>query len=170
MAATLIRIARQIRPDETVTLQQTMIAIQSLNPEAFADGNINRLLIGQVLRIPTKGEISAFDAESAFAEVSRQNQAMVGVVPNLAPGRGVQEAIVPRGVLALSLPTLMSLILPLRPHCQRCRKTQSSTAKSLYLKMNCLSVEKRLIERVFPAKVYSFGLRIWTLKSKRRKS
>ena len=85
---TLIRIARQIRPDETVTLQQTMIAIQSLNPEAFADGNINRLLTGQVLRIPTKGEISAFDAESAFAEVSRQNQAMVGVVPNLAPGRG----------------------------------------------------------------------------------
>ena len=85
---TLIGIARQIRPDETVTLQQTMIAIQSLNPEAFADGNINRLLTGQVLRIPTKGEISAFDAESAFAEVSRQNQAMVGVVPNLAPRRG----------------------------------------------------------------------------------
>ena len=84
---TLIGIARQIRPDETVTLQQTMIAIQSLNPEAFADGNINRLLTGQVLRVPTKGEISAFDAESAFAEVSRQNQAMVGVVPNLAPGR-----------------------------------------------------------------------------------
>ena len=86
--STLIRIARQIRPDETVTLQQTMIAIQSLNPEAFADGNINRLLIGQVLRVPTKDEISAFDAESAFAEVSRQNQAMVGVGPNLAPGRG----------------------------------------------------------------------------------
>ena len=86
--STLIRIARQIRPDETVTLQQTMIAIQSLNPEAFADGNINRLLTGQVLRVPTKDEISAFDAESAFAEVSRQNQAMVGVVPNLAPRRG----------------------------------------------------------------------------------
>lgn len=86
--STLIRIARQIRPDETVSLQQTMIAIQSLNPEAFADGNINRLLIGKVLRVPTKDEISAFDAESAFAEVSRQNQAMVGVVPNLAPGRG----------------------------------------------------------------------------------
>ena len=86
--STLIRIARQIRPDETVTLQQTMIAIQSLNPEAFAGGNINRLLIGQVLRVPTKDEISAFDAESAFAEVSRQNQAMVGVVPNLARGRG----------------------------------------------------------------------------------
>ena len=58
---TLIGIARQIRPDETVTLQQTMIAIQSLNPEAFADGNINRLLTGR-FRIPTKGEISAFDA------------------------------------------------------------------------------------------------------------
>ncbi len=86
--STLIRIARQIRPDETVSLQQTMVAIQSLNPEAFADGNINRLLIGQVLRVPTKDEISAFDVESAFAEVSRQNQAMVEVVPNLAPGRG----------------------------------------------------------------------------------
>ena len=86
--STLIRIARQIRPDETVSLQQTMIAIQSLNPEAFADGNINRLLTGKVLRVPTKDEISAFDAESAFAEVSRQNQAMVGVVPNFAPERG----------------------------------------------------------------------------------
>ena len=85
--STLIRIARQIRPDETVSLQQTMIAIQSLNPEAFADGNINRLLMGQVLRVPTKDEISAFDAKSAFAEVSRQNQAIVGVEPNLAPGR-----------------------------------------------------------------------------------
>jgi len=85
--STLIRIARQIRPDETVSLQQTMIAIQSLNPEAFADGNINRLLMGQVLRVPTKDEISAFDAKSAFAEVSRQNQAIVGVERNLAPGR-----------------------------------------------------------------------------------
>jgi len=86
--STLISIARQIRPDGTVSLQQTMIAIQSLNPEAFADGNINRLLMGQVLRVPTKDEISSFDAESAFAEVSRQNQAMVGVVPNIASGQG----------------------------------------------------------------------------------
>jgi len=83
--STLIRIARQIRPDETVSLQQTMIALQSLNPEAFVDGNINRLLFGQILRVPTADEISAVDAERAFAEVSRQNQAMVGVEPFLVP-------------------------------------------------------------------------------------
>ena len=83
--STLIRIARQIRPDETVSLQQTMIALQSLNPEAFADGNINRLLIGQILRVPTADEIRAVDAERAFAEVSRQNQAMLGAEPFLVP-------------------------------------------------------------------------------------
>lgn len=83
--STLIRIARQIRPDETVSLQQTMIAIQSLNPEAFADANINRLLIGKILRVPTKDEISAVDAERAFTEVSRQNQAIVGVEPYPVP-------------------------------------------------------------------------------------
>jgi|FLOH01.1.fsa_nt_gi pilus assembly protein FimV len=71
---TLSAIALQVRPDSSVTLQQTMLAIQQLNPDAFADGNINRLQSGRVLRIPTLAEIQAIDAREAVDEVARQSQ------------------------------------------------------------------------------------------------
>jgi len=86
-SSTLIGIARQIRPDESVSLQQTMIAIQTLNPDAFADGNINRLLTGQILRLPTEQEIRSVDAAEAIAEVGRQNQEMADAEPFSLPGQ-----------------------------------------------------------------------------------
>ena len=86
-SSTLIRIARQIRPDESVSLQQTMIAIQSLNPNAFADDNINRLLTGQILRLPTEQEIRSIDAAEALVEVGQQNQDMTDVEPFTVPGQ-----------------------------------------------------------------------------------
>jgi pilus assembly protein FimV len=86
-SSTLIGIARQIRPDESVSLQQTMIAIQTLNPNAFADGNINRLLTGQILRLPTEQEIRSVDAAEAIAEVGRQNQEMADAEPFGLPGQ-----------------------------------------------------------------------------------
>ena len=85
--STLIRIARQIRPDESVSLQQTMIAIQALNPDAFADGNINRLLSGQILRLPTEQEIRTIDAAEALVEVGQQNRDMTEVEPFIVPGQ-----------------------------------------------------------------------------------
>ena len=86
-SSTLIGIARQIRPDESVSLQQTMIAIQTLNPDAFADGNINRLLTGQILRLPTEQEMRSVDAAEAIAEVGRQNQEMAEAEPFSLPGQ-----------------------------------------------------------------------------------
>lgn len=86
-SSTLIGIARQIRPDESVSLQQTMIAIQTLNPDAFADGNINRLLTGQILRLPTEQEMRSVDAAEAIAEVGRQNQEMADAEPFSLPGQ-----------------------------------------------------------------------------------
>ena len=46
---TLWEIAAKARNGGSV--QQTMLAIQALNPDAFIDGNINRLKTGQVLRL-----------------------------------------------------------------------------------------------------------------------
>jgi len=83
---TLIGIARQIRPNESVSLQQTMIAIQSLNPDAFAQGNINILLSGRILRLPTEQEILDINAASALVEVGRQNQEFAEVEPFGVPG------------------------------------------------------------------------------------
>jgi len=57
------------------SIQQTMLAIQALNPDAFIDGNINRLKAGQVLRLPDATQISQLPQSQAIAEVAAQNKA-----------------------------------------------------------------------------------------------
>jgi pilus assembly protein FimV len=70
---TLWEIAERVRNGGTV--QQTMLAIQALNPDAFIAGNINRLKKGQVLRLPSQQEVSATPQPRAVAEVAEQNRA-----------------------------------------------------------------------------------------------
>jgi pilus assembly protein FimV len=70
---TLWEIAERVRNGGTV--QQTMLAIQALNPDAFIAGNINRLKKGQVLRLPSPQEVSATPQPRAVAEVAEQNRA-----------------------------------------------------------------------------------------------
>jgi pilus assembly protein FimV len=90
---TLSDIALQVRPNTVVSMQQTMLALQELNPEAFADGNINRLRSGQVLRVPSLGEIQSIDPRDAVDEVARQNQefAEVDVQPLAAPANATLD-------------------------------------------------------------------------------
>ncbi len=70
---TLWEIAAKERNGASV--QQTMLAIQALNPGAFIDGNINRLKTGQVLRMPDKVQSTALAQPKAIAEVAAQNAA-----------------------------------------------------------------------------------------------
>lgn len=71
---TLWDIALQVRPDSSVSVQQTMLAIQRLNTDAFIGDNINMVRRGQVLRIPDIEQIRALSAREAIGEVARQNQ------------------------------------------------------------------------------------------------
>ena len=71
---TLWEIARQIRPDNDLSVQQTMMAIQRDNPRAFVDNNINRLKQGEVLRIPDRGKIERITPREALTSVARQNR------------------------------------------------------------------------------------------------
>lgn len=71
---TLWDVALQVRPDSSVSVQQTMLALQSLNREAFIGDNINMVRRGQVLRVPTLEQIRALSAREAMSEVARQNQ------------------------------------------------------------------------------------------------
>ncbi|KAB0486836.1 pilus assembly protein FimV [Pseudomonas reinekei] len=57
------------------SIQQTMLAIQALNPDAFIDGNINRLKTGQVLRLPDQAQSTSVAQPKAIAEVAAQNAA-----------------------------------------------------------------------------------------------
>jgi len=71
---TLWSIASQARPSRGVSVQQTMLAIQQMNPEAFINGNINLLKAGYVLRLPDESQAGALSAGDALAEVSRHHE------------------------------------------------------------------------------------------------
>ena len=73
---TLWAIALENRPSSDITPQQMMLAIQQENPQAFINGNINRLKSHHVLRIPDEQQIRSIGVASAVAEVSRQNRAL----------------------------------------------------------------------------------------------
>ena len=101
---TLSGIARQVRPNTELSIQQTMLALQRLNPDAFSDGNINRLYSGRVLRVPTLAEILSIDPSDAVEEVTRQNQdfAEVDVQPLTATsGATSGQDDLPQGQLSV---------------------------------------------------------------------
>lgn len=75
---TLWEIALAVRPDRGVSVQQTMLALQRLNPDAFINDNINLLRSGQVLRIPERDEILALNQRQAINEVAVQNNEWQG--------------------------------------------------------------------------------------------
>ncbi|MBV7571855.1 peptidoglycan-binding protein [Pseudomonas sp. PDM32] len=74
------------------SIQQTMLAIQALNPDAFIDGNINRLKTGQVLRMPDQAQSTNLPQPKAIAEVAAQNKAWRQGRRYVAkPGAGQQQ-------------------------------------------------------------------------------
>ena len=73
-----------MRPDDRLTMNQTMLAIFEANPEAFAN-NINVLSAGSSLRIPSADEVFRINRGDALAEVQRQNSAWGGSGPLSQP-------------------------------------------------------------------------------------
>ena len=70
---TLWEIARELRPASSVSIQQMMLALLRMNPDAFSHNNINWLRAGQTLWMPSAFEMQALSAAEAFAEVLAQN-------------------------------------------------------------------------------------------------
>ncbi|WP_339780367.1 FimV/HubP family polar landmark protein [uncultured Marinobacter sp.] len=71
---TLWTIAATVRPDNRLSMQQVMLALQDLNPNAFIDNNINRLKRGEVLRVPSAEQIRSRTRAEAIRVVAQQNQ------------------------------------------------------------------------------------------------
>jgi pilus assembly protein FimV len=69
---TLWEVATAAKP-AGASVHQTMLDIQRLNPNAFIDGNINRVKAGYIVYLPSADDISSADLESALAEVRQQN-------------------------------------------------------------------------------------------------
>jgi pilus assembly protein FimV len=96
---TLWSLANSLRPSKSLSIQQTMLAILRTNPNAFSTQNVNSLMAGAVLRVPTSEEIEALTAEEALAEVKRQyvqwdeyRQVVATDVPSTPEGAAAQMA------------------------------------------------------------------------------
>ncbi|MFG0604810.1 FimV/HubP family polar landmark protein [Vibrio mimicus] len=91
---TLWSIASQLRPSPRVTVQQTLLAIYQLNPQAFENQNIHTLIPGSTLRIPSLAQISRNSNQEAVnimaAHQAKLNQTPVVTTP--VPTRPTQVA------------------------------------------------------------------------------
>lgn len=86
---TLWSVARRARP-QGATVQQTLMAIYRENPDAFIDGDMNRMRRGHALRVPEAAEVAAVDADDARATVWRET------------GAGLSTALLPVATIASS--------------------------------------------------------------------
>ena len=75
---TLWAIASKVRPNRRISVQQTMLALQRANPEAFINNNINLLKAGYLLRVPGEKEIRGETSAEAVLEVRVQSQEFEG--------------------------------------------------------------------------------------------
>lgn len=95
---TLWDIALRARQDSSVSVHQSMMALYHANPDAFINGNINRLRRGQVLRIPDAEEMKSLgksEAVSQFAQATGDSDSGVQLSASRrtsAPRAGSTEA------------------------------------------------------------------------------
>jgi pilus assembly protein FimV len=71
---TMWQIALNNRPSNSVSVQQMLVAIQEMNPDAFINNNVNLVREGTVLRIPNEQEVRTISTRSAIVEVADQNR------------------------------------------------------------------------------------------------
>jgi pilus assembly protein FimV len=108
---TLWKIAKQVRPDSGVSIEQTMQGLLRANPEAFVNNNINNLKAGYVLRVPAREDLTSISRAEAARESRAQYAAWREARGILTPARseGTMQAAAPEaGTPAESSLTLVS--------------------------------------------------------------
>lgn len=81
---TLWSIAKNLRIDPSVTMDQMLLALYQGNPQAF-EGGINGLLTGSRLKVPSTEEAKAVDAATAKARVAELRGLPTATAPTPAP-------------------------------------------------------------------------------------
>ena len=64
----LAAIAREVKP-EGVSLDQMLVGLFEANKHAFVDGNMNRLKVGQIIKVPTRDTLLATNNQQAKQQV-----------------------------------------------------------------------------------------------------
>ncbi len=72
---TLWSMASRMRPDESVSVEQMMLALVRKNPEAFIQENINGVKRGYILRVPDRDEAVQINRQQALSQ-AREHAAL----------------------------------------------------------------------------------------------
>ncbi|MDX1250981.1 MAG: FimV family protein [Gammaproteobacteria bacterium] len=102
---TLWKIAEEMRPDKSVSTSQVMLALLKHNPHAFSADNVNNLMAGYILRLPSADAVRAISPQQAASEVAAQYQQWLAVQrgeaaparATAAAGTGAQEGAATSG-------------------------------------------------------------------------
>ena len=86
---TLWSLSNRMKPNNSVSVEQMMMALVRHNPEAFIKENINGLKRGYILRMPDEATIAATDRQEALAQVREHSalwrqyrEAKMGITPS----------------------------------------------------------------------------------------
>ncbi|MFH4613503.1 FimV/HubP family polar landmark protein [Vibrio diabolicus] len=90
---TLWSIASELRPSRGVTVQQTLLAIYRINPQAFENQNIHELIPGSRLRVPSLEQVQSATTEQAVAIMKAHEAKLKQPKPTnrATPGQRVTE-------------------------------------------------------------------------------
>lgn len=88
---TLWSLASRYRPSSRVSVYQTMVAIYEKNPRSFADGNINHILVGSSILLPTEQEARRISEAEAISRFRSDNASWKGISPKYQANRELGE-------------------------------------------------------------------------------
>ena len=86
---TLWRIAERYRQNNNLSVYQVMTAIYELNPNAFENGNLNLLVDGAVLKLPSERYIARIDKQKAQMRAEQDDRAFAELLNK--PGSSVRN-------------------------------------------------------------------------------
>ncbi|EID4422896.1 AAA family ATPase [Vibrio vulnificus] len=82
---TLWSIASKLRPANNVSVQQTLLAIYRLNPQAFENQNIHSLVPGSTLRVPSLAQVRSASTEQAVTVMKAHQDKLNATSRSIAP-------------------------------------------------------------------------------------
>ena len=92
-ADTLWSVATATRPNNSLSLYKTMAAILALNPHAFLDGDINKMIDGSILKIPSAAEIQATDGSRLKRQLTKKSDSKAKSTAASKPATSNSKAI-----------------------------------------------------------------------------
>lgn len=126
---TLWSISTKLRPNSSVSVQQTIVAIYKLNPYAFYRGNINKLIPESVITVPS------------LEFIKRQsNQEALALINKYSPRRKTERV----KYVARAVAPVKAQVKPPRPTPAAPVPTAPSAAANLLAKNELLAAENKL--------------------------